>query len=69
MHKVFRTTTVVFGVLAIVAAFAAVDQFPDGASWFLQFLAVGSAMTPWMIALMIVGAAGEIVKVFKGAET
>jgi len=69
MHKVFRTSTVAFGVLAVVAAFAAVDQFPDGASWSSQFLAVGSAMTPWMISSMIVWAAGEIIKVIKGTDT
>ena len=68
MNK-FRTATVLYGLFAIVAAFAAVDQFPDGASWSIKFLAVGSAMTPWMIASMIVWAAGEIIKVMKGSDT
>jgi hypothetical protein len=69
MHRVFRTTTVLYGVAAMVAAFAAVDQLPDGASWSLKFLAVGSAMTPWIIVSMIVWAAGEIIKVMKGTDT
>jgi hypothetical protein len=69
MHRVFRTTTVLYGVAAMVAAFAAVDQLSDGASWSLKFLAVGSAMTPWIIVSMIVWAAGEIIKVMKGTDT
>jgi hypothetical protein len=69
MHRAFRTATIVYGVLAMVAAFAAVDQVPDGASWSIKFLAVGSGMAPWMITSMIVWAAGEIIKVMKGADT
>jgi hypothetical protein len=69
MHRVFRTTTVLYGVAAMIAAFAAVDQLPDGASWSLKFLAVGAAMTPWIIVSMIVWAAGEIIKVMKGTDT
>jgi hypothetical protein len=42
---------------------------PGRASWSIQFLAVGSAMTPWMIFSMIVWAAGEIIKVIKGTDT
>jgi hypothetical protein len=53
----------------MVAAFAAVDQFPDGASWSIKFLAVGSGIAPWLIASMIIWAAGEIIKVMKGADT
>jgi hypothetical protein len=69
MHRVFRTTTIMYGVLAMVAAYAAVDQVPDGASWSIKFLAVGSGIAPWLIASMIIWAAGEIIKVMKGADT
>jgi hypothetical protein len=69
MHRVFRTTAILTGVAAMLAAYAAVDQVEDGASWTIRFLAVGSGMTPWLISSMIVWAAGEIIKVMKGADT
>jgi hypothetical protein len=69
MHKVFRNTSFMFGVFTIVASFAALDQIPDGASWSARYLAVGSAMAPWLISGMIVWAAGEIIKVMKDSET
>jgi hypothetical protein len=69
MQRVFQTTAILYGVAAMVAAFAAVDQLADGASFSTKFLAVGSGMTPWVISSMIIWAAGEIIKVMKGADT
>jgi hypothetical protein len=69
MQRVFQTTAIFYGVTAMVAAIAAVDQLADGASFSTKFLAAGSGMTPWLISSMIVWAAGEIIKVLKGADT
>jgi hypothetical protein len=68
VHRVFRTTTILYGLAAVVAAYAAVDQVPDGASWSIKYLAVGSGIAPWLIASMIIWAAGEIIKVMKGTD-
>ena len=69
MHKVFRNSSILLAVFTAVAVFAALDQIPDGASWSARYLAVGSAMAPWLIASMIVWAAGEIIKVLKGSDS
>ena len=69
MHKVFRNTSILFLVLTMFAVIAALDQIPDGASWSARYLAVGSAMAPWIISGQIVWAAGEIIKVMKDSET
>jgi hypothetical protein len=67
-NKVFRTTTLILGVIVIFSAFAASTALADAAGWSDRIVALNAAINPWLISAMVVWSAGEIIEAIHGQD-
>ena len=59
--KSFRITNVIFVAFMVAASYASVDVLGDEADWTDRLVSLSSAVTPWLLALMILWATSQIV--------
>ena len=67
--KTFRNTSLLLSLFVIISAVASSNVVGDDANWADRFLAFNAAVNPWLISVMVVWSAGEIIGAIHGQDS